>query len=37
VGVGIYLAKFKIKVFGAREDFKIERIFRWGISAKKKH
>jgi hypothetical protein len=37
VGVGIDLAKFKIKVFGAREDFKIERIFRWGISAKKKH
>ena len=35
VGVGIYLAKFKVKVYGAKEDFKIERIFRWGISAKK--
>jgi hypothetical protein len=34
VGVGLYLAKFKVKVYGAKEDFKIERIFRWGISAK---
>ena len=36
VGVGIYLAKFRIKVYGAKEDFKVERIFRWGISAKKR-
>ena len=36
VGVGIYLAKFKIKVYGAKEDFTVERIFRWGISAKKR-
>jgi len=35
VGVGIYLAKFKIKVYGAKDDFKVERIFRWGISAKR--
>ena len=35
VGVGIYLVKFKVKVYGAKDDFKIERIFRWGISAKK--
>ena len=35
VGVGIYLAKFRIKVYGAKEDFTVERIFRWGISAKR--
>ena len=35
VGAGIYLAKFRVKVYGAKEDFKVERIFRWGISAKK--
>ena len=35
VGAGIYLAKFKIKVYGAKDDFKVERIFRWGISSKK--
>ena len=35
VGAGIYLAKFKVKVYGAKEDFKVERIFRWGISAKR--
>ena len=35
VGAGIYLAKFKVKVYGAKEDFKIERIFRWGISSKR--
>lgn len=35
VGVGVYLAKFNVKVYGAREDFKIERVFRWGISAVK--
>lgn len=33
VGVGVYLAKFKVKVFGAQSDFKIERIYRWGITA----
>ena len=35
VGAGIYLAKFRVKVYGAKEDFKVERIFRWGISAKR--
>jgi hypothetical protein len=35
VGAGIYLAKFKIKVYGAKDDFKVERIFRWGISSRK--
>lgn len=33
VGVGLYLAKFNIKVFGAEEDFNIERVFRWGVTA----
>ncbi|MCQ2102427.1 MAG: hypothetical protein MJY98_04290 [Fibrobacter sp.] len=33
VGVGLYLAKFNIKVFGAEEDFKVERVFRWGVTA----
>lgn len=33
VGVGVYLVKFIVKVYGAQEDFKVERIFRWGISA----
>lgn len=36
VGVGVYLAKFKVKVYGAKEDFKIERIFRWGVTATKR-
>lgn len=36
VGVGVYLAKFKVKVFGAQSDFKIERIYRWGITASKR-
>lgn len=36
VGVGVYLAKFKVKVFGAQKDFKIERIYRWGITASKR-
>lgn len=33
VGVGVYLAKFNVKVFGAEEDFKVERVFRWGVTA----
>lgn len=33
VGVGLYLAKFNIRVYGAEEDFKVERVFRWGVSA----
>lgn len=33
VGVGVYLAQFKVKVFGAQSDFKIERIYRWGITS----
>lgn len=33
VGVGVYVAKLKVKVFGAKESFKIERIYTWGIRA----
>lgn len=36
VGVGVYLAKFKVKVFGAKEEFLIERVFRWGITGSRK-
>lgn len=36
VGVGVYLAKFKIKVYGVEKDLKIERIFRWGVIASKR-
>lgn len=36
VGVGVYLAKFKVKVYGAEKDLKIERIFRWGVAASKR-
>jgi len=35
VGVGLYLAKFVIRVYGAEEDFKVERVFRWGVTAKR--
>ena len=33
VGVGVYVAKLRVKVFGARESFKVERIYSWGIRA----
>ncbi len=36
VGVGVYLAKFKVKVFGAKDEFLIERVFRWGVGASRK-
>lgn len=35
VGVGLYLAKFVIHVYGAENDFKVERVFRWGVTAKR--
>jgi len=35
VGVGLYLAKFIIRVYGAENDFKVERVFRWGVTAKR--
>ena len=35
VGVGVYVAQFKIDVYGAKESFKVERIYNWGIRAGK--
>ena len=35
VGVGVYVAQFKINVYGAKESFKVERIYNWGIRAGK--
>jgi hypothetical protein len=35
VGIGVYLAKFKVKVFGAKESFEYERYFNWGVKAGK--
>lgn len=33
VGVGAYVAQFRVKVFGANESFETERIYNWGIRA----
>lgn len=33
IGVGVYVAKLKVKVFGAKESFKVERIYSWGVRA----
>ncbi|WP_295681561.1 hypothetical protein [uncultured Fibrobacter sp.] len=33
VGVGVYVAKLRVKVYGAKESFKVERIYNWGIRA----
>ena len=35
VGVGVYVAQFKINVYGAKKSFKVERIYNWGIRAGK--
>lgn len=35
VGIGVYLAKFKVKVFGAKESFEYERYYNWGVKAGK--
>ena len=35
VGVGVYVAQFKINVYGAKDNFKVERIYNWGIRAGK--
>lgn len=35
VGIGVYLAKFKVKVFGAKETFEYERYYNWGVKAGK--
>ena len=35
VGIGVYLAKFKVKVFGAKNTFEYERYYNWGVKAGK--
>jgi hypothetical protein len=35
VGIGVYLAKFKVKVFGAKDSFEYERYYNWGVKAGK--
>jgi len=35
VGVGVYVAKFKVKVFGAKESFEYERYYKWGVKGGK--
>lgn len=35
VGVGVYLARFKVKVYGAKETFEYERFYNWGVKAGK--
>ncbi|HOG69103.1 MAG TPA: hypothetical protein PK366_06985 [Fibrobacteraceae bacterium] len=35
VGVGVYVAKFMIKVYGARESYETYRVFNWGIKSGK--
>ena len=35
VGIGVYLAKFRVKVFGAKETFEYERYYNWGVKAGK--
>ncbi|WP_407441309.1 hypothetical protein [Fibrobacter sp.] len=35
VGVGVYVAQFRVKVFGANESFETERIYNWGVRAGK--
>ena len=31
VGVGVYVAKFYLKVYGEKESYTYERIFKWGV------
>lgn len=33
VGVGVYVAKLRVKVYGAKESFRVDRIYNWGIRA----
>ena len=30
-GVGVYLAKFKLKVYGEKKSYTYEKIFKWGV------
>ena len=36
VGVGAYVAHVKIRVYGAKESFKVERFYNWGITGSRK-
>jgi hypothetical protein len=36
VGVGAYVAHIKARVYGARESFKVERFYNWGITGSRK-
>ena len=30
-GVGVYVAKFHVKVYGARKSYDVQRVFNWGV------
>lgn len=36
VGAGAYVAHFKVRVYGAKKNFKVERFYNWGISGSRK-
>ena len=36
VGVGAYVAHIKVRVYGAKESFKVERFYNWGITGSRK-
>ena len=36
VGVGAYVAHIKARVYGAKESFKVERFYNWGITGSRK-
>ena len=36
VAVGAYVAHFKVRVYGAKENFKVERFYNWGITGSRK-
>ena len=36
VGVGAYVAHIKVRVYGAKESFKVERYYNWGITGSRK-
>ena len=36
VGVGAYVAHIKVRVYGVKESFKVERFYNWGITGSRK-
>jgi hypothetical protein len=36
VAVGAYVAHFRVRVYGAKENFKVERFYNWGITGSRK-